>query len=792
MIRSRRAALALLLAACGETTTPTPPPPPPPECGDGMRADGSGRCAFILPATDCAPHTHARVGLEACQPIGAGPCASPFVPRGDWTCAPPPIDCPARTTASLARAECAPVGWSTCAEGFAEEGGGCRPIRAASCSGATRPAIGSADCVPLGACGGSPPGDLFVDATTTPDATHFRTIAAALAAAAPGAVISIAAGEYAESLQITRPVQLHGTCAQSTRIRGGIAVSQAHDVVIHALTISGDRPGIRAQNGAVVSAEGVVIENSLGAGVVVEGSELSLENAVIRGVRAFNDGTFGRGIDVTDRGAAHVRDIAISGCREAGIIAVDDGTTIDLDTVIIDDVTRARGGMGGFGVAVAAGGRIRGTRVAIARVAEIGALAYLAPSAIDLDGVFIERTTLVGARAERGGALKLAHATLLDTTGAGVLVTNPTSTATITDAWIARVGRDPGSDFSAAMAAFLDATISADRVLTEDTSFGAIASEHGHVLARSSRFEGRPGSFGAMADGGSVRVSGSTMRGHVGGGAARNRGDLSVESSIVFGAEEDTGMPASGLTADHGALDVTGSAILGGIGFGILATGTTAVARVATTLVSGQRTTDRVIGQGISCGEATLDLADVRVDAVDGLGIIATGSISIARTTVTGITASRRQNGAALAIGGSARLTDVAVVDSQLAGAVFGEGQIDIDGLLVRATKPNDQGEFGHGLLGESTTLTARFVELRGNAAAGLAVDASTARITRSLIASNVVGAHAQGGSHLIEGEPSADPLAIVFGPDVVFTDNGTRVGVGTIPLPAPFDVLPR
>jgi hypothetical protein len=785
------ASLALVTLACGAPEAVVAPSPR--ECGALKRADADGRCGFILPSSDCPPHSHARVGLEACQPIGAGSCTAPWVAGPGWSCALPRLDCGARELSSLTSASCEPVGWSGCPRGFVEEGAGCRPVRAARCSGATRAAIGAPDCVAVGVCDGAPAGDLFVDPSfAATDATHFRTIAAAIAAAADGATISIAAGEYDESPRIARAVSLRGACAAEVRVRGGVLVQGARDVSMSGLTIVGGRPGIRAQAGAVVSVEDVVIEGSAGAGVLVEGSELALERAVIRDVRALSGPTFGRGVDVSDGGSAIVRDVAISDVREAGVIAVGAGSELALADVVIDRARREAGGRGGFGVAAVAGARVTGGRVSISDVAELGLLAYLAESTLQLDGLFLERSSASGARAEEGGTLLLAHATMLETTGAGVLVTDAVSTASITDASIGRVRADPGTGFSAGLAAFFEGRLLAERVVVDGASFGALANERGRLALRASRFDGGPGSFGVVADGGSVELAGSTLRGHVGGAAAKGGGALTVVSSLVYGLTEDLGAPTSGVSATDATLELRDSAVVGGVGFGVLVTGTTAAARVSGVLISGQTSTARVVGQGVACGEARLELDRVRVDGVDGVGIVGTGRISVARTTITGITASRRQNGAALATGGDSRLVDVAVVDSQLAGVVLGEGRIDVDGLLVRGTQPNDEGEFGHGLLGEGTSLTARAVELRGNAAAGFAVDASGARLERSLIVGNVVGAHAQGGSRLVESSTGAGAREVVFGPDVLLLDNATRVGVGTIPLPAPFDVLPR
>ncbi|MBK6688830.1 MAG: right-handed parallel beta-helix repeat-containing protein [Deltaproteobacteria bacterium] len=782
-----------LLAACSPESL-APPELPPVLCVDGQRADATGQCTWILPTSDCAPHTHARVGMAECQPIGAGPCEPPFQPSSEWGCVVAPASCPGRTMATLF-GECRPVGWASCPEGFFEEGGGCRPIFGKGCTGATRPAIGEPGCVAIGACGGPPRGDLYVDPAGPEDATHFRAIGPAVDAALVGAVISIAPGTYAESPLLTRSVSLRGACAEAVVVRGGVTVNAGAAVEISGLTLSGDRAGIRAQADAQVMVEDVVIDGSLGAGVRVEGARLQLSRSVIRDVRAFADGSFGRGVDVAEGGTVVIRNSAIIGPRQAGVSAGDLGSVAELEGVLVLDVTRAPRGAGGVGVVAAAGGRIRGDRVAIANVADIGALAYQSPSVVELGSVFIEHTGLLGAgagvRVDSGGAMTLSQATLVDTIGAGILVADPASTATVSDVWIGRVKADPDTGFSAGLASFFSARLNAVRVFVQETSFGATASAEGELTISDVRLE--VSSLGVLADAGRLRLVGSTLSGALGGAVAQNDGWLSVEGTVVLGSEVDGGLPTAGITTDGSTLTLSGSAILGGIGFGLLVTGTTAVARVTDTLVRDQRSTDRVIGQGILCDQGRLDLDRVRVDQVDGLGILAQGRVSIARTTVSGVTASRRQNGAAIAVGGVARFQDVAVIGNQLAGMVLGPGDLQIDGLLVSGTTFNDQNEFGHGLLGEGTTLSARGVELRGSATAGLAMDNSTARLSRSLIVGNVIGAQVQGGSRLVEASDVApSPLDVVVASDVLLLDNQTRVGLGTIPLPKPFEALPR
>ena len=790
------ALFAVLVAACSDPGVEPPPPPPPPVCDAGMVLDESGRCAFVLPRAECAPHKTARLGLADCEPIGAGPCAPPLTASSAWGCRATISSCTDRTRPELDGASCRAVGWSQCPVGFVEDGAGCRPTFAPRCLDTQRPVIGSIDCLSVGSCaGGTPLGDLIVDPIAVVDATHFRTIGAAVATATAGAVIAIAPGEYAESPVLTQSVTLRGTCAQRVRIRGGISVTGQGTFSISGMTLSGDRPGVRLQGGGRTMVEDVVIEASLGAGARVEGSTLELSRSIVRGSRTFADGSYGRGIDLVEGGTVTVRDSAIVGCHEAGVIAVGEGSIASLEDVLILDMIRAPNGSGGIGVAATAGGRIVGHRMLISGTADIGALAYLPNSAIKLDSTLIERTGLLGigagARAEAGGTLILSNTSIVEPVGAGVIVADAGSSAVVSETAIARIRPDGTTAFSGGLVAFFSAKITARKVVVTGAALGATTSDRGEITILESRIDGDGRSLGVVAEDGDIFVSRSTLVNHAGGGVSQVRGKLTVEDSIVIGSDADTGQPSAGLSAEGSELTVSGSAISGGIGFGILVSGTTAVARVTSTLVSGQRSSASVIGQGILLDGGDLDLDGVRVDAVEGLGILALGNLTMARTTVSNVTASRRQNGAAIAVGGHAVLRDVAVADNQLAGVVFGAGDIDVDGLRVSGTKPNAQGEFGHGLLGEGTNLVAKRIEVRTSAAAGMAMDASTAHFSSSLISANVVGAHAQGGSRLLEAD-DAMPLGIVFDRDVLLIENGTRFGVGTIPLPAPFEALPR
>ena len=152
-------------------------------------------------------------------------CADGFAPLdGGAGCAPviTTQTCKPGTRATIASATCVPVGVVTCPAGFARDatGWGCDavlPPTACAIGSGTRERLGTTTCVAVSDCNAAfPPAgaSIFVDAALTDaqlDATHFRTIADAVAAAPAGATIAIESGTYVEKVVLAhRKVSLVG------------------------------------------------------------------------------------------------------------------------------------------------------------------------------------------------------------------------------------------------------------------------------------------------------------------------------------------------------------------------------------------------------------------------------------------------------------------------------------------------------------------------------------------------------------------------------------------------------
>ncbi len=330
-MRLGRAILALSSAtvlACSSadppaTGDPAAPPPDAVTCAEGWSADAGGQCAPDLPSGPCAPGTMPTVGKTACASVGTTACHPGFAPHAS--------------------------GW------------GCAAVApSAACSGATREALGQTACAPVGDCAAPfPPAGAthFVDAAYGAgelDATHFRTISAALSAAPVGAVIAVHDGTYAESLTISRGVRVVGRCAAKVTLSGngrspGVAVL-ARGVGVSGLTLSGHATavGVRAADAEIAD---VVIEGGLAPAIDVDGrgASATVRGSVVRGVaprtNGISAGLFaGAGAKVT------LTSSTISGAPYAGVLGVDAGTQVEVEGSVVRDGTPDDQQMGGAGV----------------------------------------------------------------------------------------------------------------------------------------------------------------------------------------------------------------------------------------------------------------------------------------------------------------------------------------------------------------------------------------------------------------------------------------------------------
>ncbi len=323
---------------------------------------------------------------ETIPPVEPPGCEAPEVALPDGSCLRPGV----------------PPGG--CAEGFVHDGEyGCEPILPAEpCPEGSMALPGETECHPVMACGDGVWGDIPVDATTIyVDASYsggsdgsaaapYTSIAAALDAAADGALVAVAAGSYAEDVLVQKRVRLWGVCPERTIIAGaGVIVGAltlaagASGAEAHGFAVTGDNTVAVAISGATdvqlthlwvhdATGRGLTVQGSLGPtsaalqhtliehsheyGVFVAGAEVSLDGLVVRDtLPRQSDLTLGRGINIQaddDTGiptTATITASLVERSHELGVFV--SGAEVSLDGLIVRDISPLQSDLtGGRGI----------------------------------------------------------------------------------------------------------------------------------------------------------------------------------------------------------------------------------------------------------------------------------------------------------------------------------------------------------------------------------------------------------------------------------------------------------
>jgi hypothetical protein len=349
--------------------------------------------ASVFVVAGCSPSSAPPVD----QPTGGGPpegdCAVSEVEQQDGTCLSPgvqPDGCRAGEVATAGGCRPAGVAPDGCGEGFDHDGiGACDPIIVDTCPAGMIAVPGDTSCRDVAPCGSGTWGDVPIDATTqyvdlsfvgASDGTvnaPWTTIQQAVNVAVGS--VAIAAGDYAEDVVVSGPVQLWGVCpslvsTQSVSVVAGVvelhtlALSGAADGVnVQGASVSLDRLwihdtagfGLRALLSSTVMVSGTLIEAVYERGIYTEGGSVEVDGCAIRDlVAAPKTPNFGggRAINIRDdttsgaRGNGVVRNTYITGVTESGIMVHASDATIE--TTVVRDVAPSLEGRFGRGVNV--------------------------------------------------------------------------------------------------------------------------------------------------------------------------------------------------------------------------------------------------------------------------------------------------------------------------------------------------------------------------------------------------------------------------------------------------------
>ncbi len=286
------------------------------------------------------PHSHHWLPLllATALPACGGTKDEPLPPPPE----PEPTGCQA---GELELADgCKPAGIPSCAEGFvSDEVGGCLAVLPDTlCPEGTMAVPGETSCREVAPCAEGTWGDIPVASDTQhvdgaygggdsdgSAARPWQTIAQGLTAVAPGAIVAVAAGSYAEELDISgKPVVLWGRCPALVEIRGSASAvtpllikAGANGSAVRDLALTGSTAGLISSGSLDVLVDRVwihhtaergiaiqdtfgatsltltrsLIENVTGIGAFALTASLTIEQSVVRGTQPLSARTAGIG-----------------------------------------------------------------------------------------------------------------------------------------------------------------------------------------------------------------------------------------------------------------------------------------------------------------------------------------------------------------------------------------------------------------------------------------------------------------------------------------------------------------
>ncbi|MBI5542823.1 MAG: right-handed parallel beta-helix repeat-containing protein [Deltaproteobacteria bacterium] len=833
MLLLRPTVLSLCLACL--TACPGPAPTSA-DAGSGPDAETDVADSGLAP---CPAGTRFSQPQGTCVEVGWTKCSEGFVadPSG-WGCTEvlPPAPCGPGTFPVLGKTSCQPVGTRSCVAGFAPDpsGWGCQPILpAVDCPGATREKLGSAECVPVGDCGAPfPPAEAtyFVDANATQtDATHFKSIRAALAAAPAGAVVAVEEGEYSEALLPKRAVKIVGRCAEKVRLIGsaaaipGVDVEVTQDVEISGLTITGFEVGVIAGHGGSLTLRSSIVVSNRRLGVMAAeaGTTLKIMGSASRDGLPDADGKFGQGAAAAYGAALTVEDSALVNNREMAVFAQSAGTQVSVVQSVIKGTQPRSTGVYGWGAGAQKQASVKLEATAVldshsvgVAVGDVGTQLSLKDCAIHgvalgVDGLGEE--SAAGASGGKGGELLVENTTIAASEGAGIFV-DGTSKATVRESLVrasASTGNAIGGlDLDDQATASLEGT-----ALVENRAYGLYAISSGvTVTATDSLVQGTQSSV--IGDGYGVQLSEgaqlsatrlAVLRNSGGGIALFSRSRATLEQSIVSDTAvvqvNETDWRGSGIEVEDGQLVLRGSLLRTLVGVGLWVDGPGSSLEVEGSLirdVEADPAGDYGYGLAVQNGaSATIRNTGVAQAVRVGVYVADEGSVLSAIDVTVRDTqldpGGKRGRGINVQFGASAVLQGVAVVDSRQVGLFAFDSTVTATGSLLTGTLPDAEGNFGHGV----ESLEARVDLLRctvaSNAGIGVAYADSQGLIGATAILSNTVGLHVQGDEAKLQEvdtlptSPGASEVDVSA--DTVFLDNSQRLGTGVVPLPEPISL---
>ncbi|MDB4934882.1 MAG: hypothetical protein JWP87_1854 [Labilithrix sp.] len=785
----------------------------------------------------CGPDERLDAETAGCTPLGWRDCPDGFaLDAAGFGCTDvlPAATCGARTMPVLGATTCTPVAASACAAGFERDpsGWGCRAIMANKCTGATMEALGQTACVPVGDCNAAfPPAGAtyFVDAAFTAgqiDATHFKTIGAALAAAPADAIVAVQAGSYTEALEPPRSVHIAGRCPAMVTVSSpagnieGVRAKGAFDITIEGITLKGHLAGIVAGAGATLTVRSVVIDANTAGGVLASGSttHAKIERSVVRGSVA-SALAKGYGVEASSGADVVIEQSAVTDNTQIGVHVTGKGTRGHIDRSVVARTTTNASKDFGNGLIVRDAASADVVSSAFSQNREDGVVSYGPGTTLTMRDSTVEDTKNSGVGYGRGvlvdgATTTLERVTISDSTEGGI-VAEAKGTATLTDCVVQRttpsVRGENGIGISIIEASSVTMKGSA---LVANTYAGATAVGAGaklvidgslvaDTLSDADSIHGYGVSLETGATG-EVRGSALTGNGTAGAAVVDPGSKLTISASVIKDTRGDGSKKAGlGISVEAGGTAaITGSVFAANRDVGIAVRGAGSSATIDQSIVRNTLPVEAngVHGRGIEVGTgAKATIARTSILSTRGSAVISISegsTVDVKNTWIADTTgeqgASRAGRAATVQSGATMTMLGVVAQRSEQAGVVvIGDGaSLVAKSSRIEDVLPSLGDDFGHGIVGLlGGTVVLDDVTVRRCSAVALVFDGARGTVRACRVTDNAVGISVQGGARLeqvaIVPESPRDGVVSVSA-DTTFTGNATRVGAGMVPVPAP------
>ena len=264
-----------------------------------------------------------------------------------------------------------------------------------------------------------------------------------------GYTIALSKGRFEEHFEIGRRQHVVGACARDTVIAGldasrqqVVGMTGSGESSLRSVTVTGATIGVIIfSTSAEVSISGILIERATQFGFVVSGASVAAAKVVVRDTQSLSNGSFGRGIRISEGAQVSFTEGFVSGNRELGVVVGSPGTIATFENVVIEDTQeRASDGSGGRGLSIQEGASVTFTRGLVSGNRQPGVGVY-SESIATFEDVVIENTQEEASNGSGGRGMEIGYGAQLSFTrglvsgnrDVGVLVSQPGTIATFED-----------------------------------------------------------------------------------------------------------------------------------------------------------------------------------------------------------------------------------------------------------------------------------------------------------------------------------------------------------------------